>query len=79
MMMTTAAPPWLRRSDQAVTWARNLLHPRTAVIIDTEQQICRGQLVARSDIRTCGIEPRLSLPPSRKALKVRDSQSRRIM
>lgn len=39
----------------------------------------RVLLVARSDIRTCGIEPRLSLPPSRKALKVRDSQSRRIM
>jgi hypothetical protein len=35
-MMTTTAPPWLRRSDQAVTWARNMLRPHTAVIIDTE-------------------------------------------
>jgi hypothetical protein len=36
-MITTAdAPPWLRRSDQAVTWARNMLRPHTAVIIDTE-------------------------------------------
>ena len=28
-MITTAAPAWLRRSDQAVTWARTMLTPRT--------------------------------------------------
>ena len=27
MITTTTAPTWLRRSDQAVTWARTMLHP----------------------------------------------------
>ena len=32
-MITTAdAPAWLRRSDQAVTWARTMLTPHRAVI-----------------------------------------------
>ena len=35
-MITTAAPAWLRRSDQAVTWARTMLTPRHAVVIDWE-------------------------------------------
>ena len=35
-MITTDAPAWLRRSDQAVTWARTMLHPRRAVVIDCE-------------------------------------------
>ena len=35
-MITTDAPAWLRRSDQAVTWARTMLTPRRAVIIDCE-------------------------------------------
>ena len=35
-MMTTTAPPWLRRSDQAVTWARGMLSPHRAVVIDCE-------------------------------------------
>ena len=36
-MITTAdAPAWLRRSDQAVTWARTMLQPRRAVVIDCE-------------------------------------------
>ena len=26
MITTTDAPTWLRRSDQAVTWARTMLH-----------------------------------------------------
>ena len=33
---TTTAPPWLRRSDQAVTWARTVLTPGRAVVIDIE-------------------------------------------
>jgi len=36
MMLTTAAPPWLRRSDQAVTWPRTMLHPGPSVVIDCE-------------------------------------------
>ena len=36
-MFTTAdAPPWLRRSDQAVTWARTMLQPGRAVVLDCE-------------------------------------------
>jgi len=36
-MITTAdAPPWLRRPDQAVTWARTMLTPHRAVVIDCE-------------------------------------------
>ncbi|HEY4992153.1 MAG TPA: hypothetical protein VII33_08710, partial [Nakamurella sp.] len=36
-MITTAdAPAWLRRSDQAVTWARTMLKPHHAVVIDCE-------------------------------------------
>ena len=33
---TADAPAWLRRSDQAVTWARTMLTPRRAVVIDCE-------------------------------------------
>ena len=36
MMTTTDAPSWLRRSDQAVTWARGMLSPHRAVVIDCE-------------------------------------------
>ena len=35
-MITTAAPAWLRRSDQAVTWARTMLQRDRAVVIDCE-------------------------------------------
>jgi hypothetical protein len=36
-MITTAdAPPWLRRSDQAVTWARTMFQPHRAVVINCE-------------------------------------------
>ena len=36
-MITTAdAPAWLRRSDQAVHWARTMLQTRRAVVIDCE-------------------------------------------
>jgi hypothetical protein len=36
MIATAAAPAWLRRSDQAVTWARGMLSPHRAVVIDCE-------------------------------------------
>jgi hypothetical protein len=36
MMTTTTATPWLRRSDQVVTWARSMLSPHRAVVIDCE-------------------------------------------
>ena len=36
MITTTEAPAWLRHSDQAVTWARTMLSPHRAVVIDCE-------------------------------------------
>ena len=39
---TTDAPAWLRRSDQAVTWARTMLQPRRAVVIDCETRDLPG-------------------------------------
>ena len=46
MIATTTAPPWLRRSDQAVTWARTM--PSSTA----RQQISRGRLLAGEVIRT---------------------------
>ena len=43
-MITTAAPAWLRRSDQAVTWARTMLTPAAPSSSTARQQICRGAL-----------------------------------
>ena len=55
-MITTAdAPPWLRRSDQAVTWARTMLQPHRAVVIDCETTDLPGALLVTTVIRTCGI------------------------
>jgi hypothetical protein len=36
VITTTEAPAWLRRSDQATTWARTMLVPGRAVVIDCE-------------------------------------------
>ena len=47
MITTTDAPPWLRRSDQAVTWARTMLHPGTAVVIDCETTDLPGALTGK--------------------------------
>jgi hypothetical protein len=44
MITTTTAPPWLRRSDQAVTWARGMLSPHRAVVIDCETTDLPGAL-----------------------------------
>jgi hypothetical protein len=38
MITTSTAPPWLRRSDQAVTWARTMLTPGRAVVIDCDNR-----------------------------------------
>jgi hypothetical protein len=51
-VITTAdAPPWLRRSDQAVTWARTMLTPRRAVVIDCETTDLPGGLLATTVIK----------------------------
>ena len=44
MIATAAAPSWLRRSDQAVTWARGMLSPHRAVVIDCETTDLPGAL-----------------------------------
>jgi hypothetical protein len=44
MITTAPAPPWLRRSDQAVTWARTMLTPGRAVVIDCETTDLPGAL-----------------------------------
>ena len=57
-MITTAdAPAWLRRSDQAVTWARTMLQPAAPSSSTARQQICQGALLVTTVIRTCGIAP----------------------
>ena len=51
-MITTAdAPAWLRRSDQAVHWARTMLTPRRAVVIDCETTDLPGGLLATTLIK----------------------------
>ena len=51
-VITTAdAPPWLRRSDQAVHWARTMLTPRRAVVIDCETTDLPGGLLATTLIK----------------------------
>ena len=47
MITTTDAPPWLRRSDQAVTWARTMLTPGRAVVIDCETTDLPGALTGK--------------------------------
>jgi hypothetical protein len=48
-MITTAdAPPWLRRPDQAVTWARTMLTPHRAVVIDCETTDLPGALTGKA-------------------------------
>jgi hypothetical protein len=58
-MITTAdAPPWLRRSDQAVTWARNMLSPHRAVVIDCETTDLPGAITGRRSYRNWVNSPR---------------------
>jgi len=55
MMTTSTAPPWLRRSDQAITWARTMLQPHAAVVIDCETTDLPGAITGKSAFRTCWI------------------------
>jgi DNA polymerase-3 subunit epsilon len=54
MITTTPAPPWLRRSDQAVTWARTMLSPGRAVVIDCETTDLPGALIEVAVLDTTG-------------------------
>ncbi len=44
---TDASPPWLQRSDQAVSWARTMLTPRRAVVIDCETTDLPGAITGK--------------------------------
>ena len=54
MITTTNAPSWLRRSDQAVTWARSMLQPHRAVVIDCETTDLPGSLCEVAVVDTEG-------------------------
>ena len=51
---TADAPAWLRRSDQAVSWARAMLQPDRAVVIDCETTDLPGAVCEVAVVDTCG-------------------------
>jgi len=63
MITTTDAPPWLRRSDQAVTWAWTCSHPTTPSSSTARPTDLPGTVRARSPIRTCRIRTRTEWAP----------------
>lgn len=54
MITTTDAPAWLRRSDQAITWARDMLAPDRAVVIDCETTDLPGAICEVAVVDTQG-------------------------
>ena len=54
MITTSTAPTWLRRSDQAVTWARTMLQPHRAVVIDCETTDLPGAICEVAVVDTKG-------------------------
>jgi hypothetical protein len=66
-MITTAdALAWLRRSDQAVSWARHMLQRGRAVVIDCETTDLPGGVTGTTVIRTCGIARERDCPADGK-------------
>jgi len=61
-MITTDAPAWLRRSDQAVTWARTMLTPRRAVVIDCETTDLPGGVTGNDGYQNLRNSTRARLP-----------------
>ena len=62
-MITTAdAPAWLRRSDQAVTWARTMLTPRRAVVINCETTDLPGGVTGNDGYQNLRNSMRVRLP-----------------
>jgi DNA polymerase-3 subunit epsilon len=54
VITTTDAPAWLRRSDQAVRWARTMLQRDHAVVIDCETTDLPGGVCEVAVVDTCG-------------------------
>jgi len=59
---TADAPAWLRRSDQAVTWARTMLTPRRAVVIDCETTDLPGGVTGNDGFQNLRNSTRTRLP-----------------
>ena len=75
MMTTTTAPPWLRRSDQAVSWARTMLQPHYAVVIDCETTDLPGAITGKVGYSNLpNREPNWVGPTSQEALSAKDSR-----
>src|SRR4051812_22753347 len=73
-MLTTAdAPPWLRRSDQAVTWDRRMLSPHRAVVTDCETTDLPGALSGKVGYSKLQNRREPQASSLAKALKNRDS------
>ena len=53
---------WLRRSDQAVTWARTMLQPRRAVVIDCETTDLPGGVTGNDGYQNLRNSTRTRLP-----------------
>jgi hypothetical protein len=76
MITTSTAPPWLRRSDQAVTSARTMLSPHRAVVIDCETTDLPWALTGKviySNLPNTDPEP--SGLRSRESLSVTDARA----
>ena len=76
-MITTTAPAWLRRSDQAVTWARTMLTPRRAVVIDCETTDLPGGVTGNDGYQNLRNSTRTKLLHRWKTLRQRNSRPRR--
>jgi len=77
MITTTDAPPWLRRSDQAVTWAWTCSHPTTPSSSTARPTDLPGTVRARSPIRTCRIRTRTEWGSARQKRVSKETLGRR--
>jgi hypothetical protein len=77
-MITAAAdaPAWLRRSDQAVTWARTMLTPRRAVVIDCETTDLPGGVTGNDGYQNLRNSTRTRPARLTKPARQRNSQPR---
>ena len=77
-MITTAdAPPWLRRSDQAVSWARHMLQRGRAVVIDCETTDLPGVVTGTDGYQNLRNSTRTKLLRRRKTARQRNSHLER--
>ena len=78
-MITTAdALTWLRRSDQAITWARAMLSPHRAVVIDCETTDLPGAIGGKVGYSNLRNRTRIWLPLLPKPLAGKIFQSTHV-